>query len=138
MRGLNRQDCFGPSEAKISRKQDIDVSVIVGVFNAMPFFEQCLESVANQSHKSLELIVVDDGSTDGSGEFADFLAAQNPDWVTVVHQPNSGGPAEPRNRGLDLAKGRYVFFLDADDYLGPEAIEKLVQIADENDSAVHC
>lgn len=102
----------------------------------MPYLEQCLESVANQSRKSLELIVIDDGSTDGSGEFADSFAEEHPDWVTVVHQPNSGGPAEPRNRGLGLAKGRYVFFLDADDYLGTEAIEKLVQIADENDSDV--
>ncbi len=110
-----------------------DVSVIVPVYNTMPYLTQTLESLVGQTIglDRLQVVTVDDGSTDGSGEELDRFADQYPETFVVVHQPNSGGPATPCNRGLELATGRYVFFLGADDYLGEEALERLVDRADE-------
>ncbi len=113
------------------------VSVIVPAYNIAPWIEQCVSSVAVQSigTDTLELIVVDDGSTDATPTVLDALGSVNP-WMRVVHQPNSGGPGAPRNTGLDVARGRYVFFLDGDDYLGPEALERLVAMAEKNTSDI--
>jgi CDP-glycerol glycerophosphotransferase len=107
------------------------VSVIVPVWNVEPWLRQCLDSVVEQSIglENLELIAVDDGSTDASGAILDEYAARHPN-VIVRHEPNSGGPGRPRNLALEMARGRYVFFLDADDYLGPEALERAVAMAD--------
>ncbi|MFJ7165085.1 glycosyltransferase family 2 protein [Streptomyces globosus] len=114
-----------------------DVSVIIAVYNAMPYLSECLESVMGQTigAERLEVIAVDDGSTDGSGAELDRYAARYPQF-RAVHQPNSGGPGSPRNRALDLARGRYVFFADADDYLGPEALQRLVDMAEAQGSDV--
>jgi glycosyltransferase involved in cell wall biosynthesis len=113
------------------------VSVIVPAWNVAPWIGECLDSVVAQSIGTdrLELLVVDDGSTDDTGAILDDYAARFP-WIRVVHQPNSGGPGAPRNAGLDRATGRYVFFLDADDYLGVEALERLVAMAERNGSDI--
>ncbi|GAA2104742.1 hypothetical protein GCM10009841_23050 [Microlunatus panaciterrae] len=115
-----------------------DVSVIVPVYNTMPYLTACLDSLVAQSigRDRLQIVAVDDGSTDGSGDELDRFARAYPDVFTVIHQPNSGGPAQPCNRGLDVASGRFLFFIGADDYLGPEALERLVARADEWDSDV--
>ncbi|MER6059737.1 glycosyltransferase [Streptomyces sp. NPDC001792] len=115
-----------------------DVSVIIGAYEAMPYLVECLASVEAQSIDSarLEVIAVDDGSTDGTGEYLEEFAARAPMRVTVIRQENSGGPSGPRNVGLGKAAGRYVFFLDADDRLGPEALERMVAMADENGTDV--
>ncbi|MFI8828510.1 glycosyltransferase family 2 protein [Streptomyces sp. NPDC053431] len=112
------------------------VSVVVPVYNAMPYLEQTLASVARQSLgvDAVEIVAVDDGSTDGSGEFLDTWAAAHPGAMTVVHQDASGGPSRPRNVGLEHATGTYVFFLDGDDCLGPQALERLVAMAEKNGS----
>ncbi|QNP63276.1 glycosyltransferase family 2 protein [Streptomyces genisteinicus] len=109
-----------------------DVSVVVGAFDAMPYLIRCLESVESQTlgPDRIELLAVDDGSTDGTGEYLEAFAARSAVRTTVVRQPNSGGPGGPRNRGLALARGRYVFFLDADDFLGDEALERMTAMAD--------
>ncbi|MFJ9443909.1 glycosyltransferase family 2 protein [Kitasatospora sp. NPDC101235] len=109
-----------------------DVTVVVAVYNTMPYLTACLDSLVGQSLAPgrLEVVAVDDGSTDGGGELLDEYAARHPGLFTVVHQPNSGGPAAPANRGLELARGRYVLFLGADDWLGEEALERLVAAAD--------
>jgi CDP-glycerol glycerophosphotransferase len=111
--------------------------VIVPVYNVEPYLRECLDSVLTQSlgMERLELIAVDDGSTDGSAEILDSYADRHP-HVHIFHEPNSGGPGRPRNVGLDHACGRYVFFLDADDYLGREALERLVDMAERNNSDV--
>lgn len=83
----------------------------------------------------IEVIAVDDGSTDGSGRILDEYAARHRQ-VSAIHEPNSGGPGRPRNAGLDRAAGTYVFFLDGDDYLGPEALERLVAMAERNGSDI--
>ncbi|MFI7078687.1 glycosyltransferase family 2 protein [Micromonospora sp. NPDC049903] len=109
-----------------------DVTVVVAVYNTMPYLTECLDSLVGQSIglDRLEVVAVDDGSTDGSGEELDRYAKRYPGTVTVLHQPNSGGPAAPSNRALEVAQGRYVFFIGSDDHLGPEALERLVDAAD--------
>ncbi|MGW3626178.1 glycosyltransferase family 2 protein, partial [Streptomyces sp. NPDC000880] len=96
-----------------------DVSVIIGAYEAMPYLVRCLASVEAQSIGAdrIEIVAVDDGSSDGTGEYLEEFAAGTKVPMRVVRQANSGGPGGPRNVGLSLARGRYVFFLDADDYL---------------------
>ncbi|WBB62957.1 glycosyltransferase family A protein [Streptomyces sp. WMMC500] len=114
------------------------VSVVIAAYNAMPYLTRCVESVLAQSlpPDAVEVVAVDDGSTDGTGAELDRFARLHPGRVRVVHQESSGGPAAPRNAGIELARGRYVFFLDADDYLGPEALARMTAMADENGSDV--
>lgn len=115
-----------------------DVSVVIGAYEAMPYLVECLASVEAQTidPERIEVIAVDDGSTDGSGEYLEEFAARVAMSVTVIRQANSGGPSGPRNVGLGKAAGRYVFFLDADDRLGPEALERMVAMADRNGTDV--
>jgi poly(ribitol-phosphate) beta-N-acetylglucosaminyltransferase len=115
-----------------------DVSVIIGAYEAMPYLVECLASVEAQTidHGRIEVIAVDDGSTDGTGEYLEEFAKRAAMPVTVIRQDNSGGPSGPRNVGLGKAAGRYVFFLDADDRLGPEALERMVAMADRNGTDV--
>ncbi|WP_086765213.1 glycosyltransferase family 2 protein [Streptomyces bobili] len=115
-----------------------DVSVIVAVYNTMPYLTECLNSLLGQTigRNRLEIVAVDDGSTDDSGRELDRFAALHPDIVKVLHQQNSGGPAAPSNRALEVATGRYVYFIGSDDYLGEEALERMVECADQNESDV--
>ncbi|MFI6518874.1 glycosyltransferase family 2 protein [Spirillospora sp. NPDC050679] len=113
------------------------VSVVVPVHNGRDSLRRTFQSIFDQTlpAEQIEIIAVDDGSTDGSGAELDRLAADRPGF-TVIHQEASGGPGRPRNVGVEHACGEYVFFLDADDYLGPEALERCVAIADENGTDV--
>ncbi|MCD0451171.1 glycosyltransferase [Actinocorallia sp. API 0066] len=105
------------------------VSVIVPVYNCRASLERCVGSVLGQTLGDLELICVDDGSTDDS---LDVLRRFTDSRMIVLTQPNSGGPGAPRNAGLDRATGEFVLFLDADDWLGPRALELMVEMAEEN------
>lgn len=115
-----------------------DVTVVVAVYNTMPYLTECLNSLVGQSIglDRLEVVAVDDGSTDDSGRELDRFAETYPNTVKVIHQANSGGPAAPSNRALELATGRYVYFIGSDDYLGSEALERMVACADEHGSDV--
>ncbi len=115
-----------------------DVTVIIGAYEAMPYLVECLASVERQTldPARMEVIAVDDGSADGTGECLEEFAARAAMPVTVIRQENSGGPSGPRNVGLAKATGRYVFFLDADDRLGDEALERMVAMADKNGTDV--
>ena len=106
------------------------VSVVVPVYNAGAFLERCAPSLLDQSigADAYEVIYVDDGSTDGSAEVLDRLAAVHPQ-VRVHHQENSGWPGKPRNVGIGMARGAYVQFVDQDDRLAPEALERLHALA---------
>lgn len=105
------------------------ISIIVPVYNVKPYLDRCVSSVLAQTFTDWELMLIDDGSTDGSGEVCDACARRDP-RVRVIHQPNSGVSAA-RNRGLDKARGEYVMFLDADDYyIDGEALEKLYNCAE--------
>ena len=114
-----------------------DVSVIVTVYNGASYIERSLGSVLAQTlaPARMQVLIVDDGSTDESPAMLDRMAEANPSFE-VVHQPNSGGPAGPRNRAMGQAVGRYLFFLDQDDHLAPETLESMVRIADANGTDV--
>ncbi len=115
-----------------------DVTVSLAVYNTMPYLQETLDSLVGQSigHDRLEVVAVDDGSTDGSGALLDDYASRYPDVFRVIHQDNSGGPAGPCNRALEVAQGRFVYFLGADDYLAPEALERMVAYADEHEADI--
>ncbi len=117
-----------------------DVTVIVPVYNTVSYLPECLDSLVSQTIgvEAMQVVAVDDGSTDGSGELLDEYAERHPGLFTVIHQENSGGPARPCNVALEHATGRYVFFLGSDDHLGPEALERMVAKADEWGSDVVC
>lgn len=99
------------------------VSIIVPVYQVKDYIGECVESLLAQTYRNLEILLVDDGSTDGSGELCDKYAAED-DRVRVVHQENQGLSAA-RNAGLDLARGEYVAFVDSDDVVLPSYIEQL-------------
>ncbi|MCF3136172.1 glycosyltransferase family 2 protein [Streptomyces olivochromogenes] len=114
------------------------VSVIIAAYNAMPYLTRCITSVAEQTigRSALEIVVVNDGSTDGTAAELERLSGLYPGLMRVFHQTNSGGPSAPRNAGLEHAQGTFVFFLDADDHLGPEALQRMVRMAEDNDTDV--
>jgi glycosyltransferase involved in cell wall biosynthesis len=115
------------------------VSVVVPVYNPGGYIDDCIRTLLGQSMPAgeCELIFVDDGSTDGTGERLDALAAAH-EHVRVEHIPNSGWPGRPRNVGIDLARGDYVYFVDNDDWLGEEALERLhgMAVADDADVVI--
>ena len=101
------------------------VSVIVNVYNCREYLPTSLESVRLQTYNNLEVILVDDCSTDGSGEYCEEFSKQD-DRFRVIHHTQNTGVSGPRNTGLREAKGEYIYFMDSDDYLHERAIEKLV------------
>lgn len=102
---------------------EIAVSVIVPIYNVAPWLEDCLTSLEKQGLKNIEVILVNDGSTDGSRAIAQRYAERNSNF-TLVDREN-GGLSAARNTGLDRARGEYVYFLDSDDYLAENALEIL-------------
>lgn len=104
-------------------------SVVIPVYNVMEYLEKCVQSVLDQTCSDYEIILVDDGSTDDSGKLCDTLAAATPDKVRVIHQEN-GGLGAARNTGLEHADGEYLVFIDSDDYVAPNMLEKLSQKMD--------
>src|SRR4051812_825426 len=104
----------------------IRVSVIVPVFDPGEAIDECIASLLAQTMPAggLELIFVDDGSTDGTAERLDALAAGHA-HVRVKHIPNSGWPGRPRNLGMEMARAEFVYFVDNDDWLEPDAVERL-------------
>ena len=106
------------------------ISVIVPVYNVAQYLPQCVDSILSQDYGNLEVILIDDGSTDGSGEICDRYAALD-SRVRVIHQKN-GGAAAAKNAGLRLATGEYLAFADSDDYLEPGAYGFLMKVLLEN------
>lgn len=111
------------------------VSIIVPAYNCIKSLEYCTRSIQQQTYTGFELILVDDGSTDGSGKLCDRFAAED-DRIRVIHKPN-GGVSSARNAGIDAATGGYITFCDSDDYLEPDYLETLVQAAEANPDCGH-
>lgn len=101
------------------------VSIVVPVYNSEKYLARCVGSLRAQTCDEIEMILVDDGSTDGSGEICEQAAAQDR-RIVVIHQKN-GGVSAARNAGIRQARGDYVMFVDADDELLPDAVEKLLE-----------
>lgn len=112
------------------------VSVIVPVYNAESYLTGCIESIITQSYKNIELILVNDESTDKSGVLCDEYASKD-SRIKVIHQENSG-PSIARNRGIEAATGDYIQFVDADDHIDRHMTEKLVNAMDLNQQLVIC
>lgn len=108
------------------------ISVIVPVYKVEKYLDKCVRSILAQTYKNLEVILVDDGSPDCSGEMCDALAAEDP-RVRVIHQEN-GGVSAARNAGLSIMTGQYFSFVDSDDLVEPTLIESLWLAIKENDA----
>lgn len=109
------------------------ISIIVPVYNAEKYLSRCIESILNQTYKNIQLIIINDGSTDKSLEIIEKYAA-NDNRIVLVDKENTG-VSDSRNRGLDIATGEYIGFVDADDYVESEMYEILYQeiLSDEAD-----
>lgn len=103
-------------------KQDL-ISIIVPIYNVENYIDRCVESITNQSYKNLEIILVDDGSTDSSGEKCDIWATRDR-RIMVIHKEN-GGVGNARNAGMSYANGEWIGFVDSDDFVEPEMYEAL-------------
>lgn len=110
------------------------ISVVVPVYNVEKYLHQSIESIINQTYKNLQIILVDDGSTDNSGKICDEYAEKD-SRITVIHQDNKGAGAA-KNTGLDLVEGEYLSLIDSDDYIEPEFYEKMLSAMKKNNSDV--
>jgi glycosyltransferase involved in cell wall biosynthesis len=110
------------------------ISIIVPVYNIAKYLERCVNSIIHQSYKNIEIILVDDGSTDGSGQICDAFKEKDP-RVGVIHKIN-GGLSSARNAGLDIIKGEYVGFVDGDDFIDKYMYETLIKAILDNDADI--
>ena len=123
----------------MGNSQDIEiwqkkVSIVIPCYNVEQYVEKCLDSVIHQTYVNLEIICIDDGSTDTTGIKLDLIA-QRDKRIQIIHQKNQG-LAETRNIGKEIATGSYIYFLDSDDYIDMNAIEEMVRMAVENDADI--
>lgn len=102
------------------------ISVIVPIYNSEKYIHQCVDSLINQTYREIEIILVDDGSTDSSGLICDDYALKDP-RVRVIHQRNAR-IAAARNAGIDIAKGDYITFIDSDDYILPDTYSSALEL----------
>lgn len=107
------------------------VSIIIPVYNAKAHLDACVQSILDQSYKNFELLLIDDGSSDGSSELCDELS-QKSEKIRVIHKEN-GGVSSARNAGLDVARGDYVVFVDSDDVISNNYLEAFIESSDKAD-----
>ena len=105
------------------------ISIIVPVYNSENYVKKTIESLVKQTLKEIEIILVDDGSKDNSGKICDEYAKKD-ERILVIHKENAG-QAKARNTGIDIAKGKYIMFLDADDMYEANTCEKMYNKAEE-------
>lgn len=111
----------------MSNIEDIKVSLVVAVYNSAKFLDKLITSIMNQTHKNIEVILVDDGSPDDSGEICDAYA-KNDNRILVLHKKN-GGTCDARNKGMEMATGDYLMIIDGDDWLEQDYVQYLLTIA---------
>lgn len=112
------------------------ISIIVPIYNAEAYLDRCVRSIVEQTHRNLEIILVDDGSPDNCPAMCDAWSAKDA-RITVIHKKNGGG-GEARNVGLDIARGQYIGFIDSDDYIEPHMYAHLLNFMDENVDIAEC
>ena len=110
------------------------ISIIVPVYNVENYVSKCLDSIINQSYKNLEIIIINDGSTDKSGEICEYYSAKD-DRMVLIHQKNQG-VSMARNNALDIAAGDYIGFIDSDDWIAPDMYSTLYKNAIEYDADI--
>ena len=110
------------------------VSVIVPVYNTLKYLDRCVSSIVNQTYSNLEILLIDDGSTDGSSQLCDDLANKD-DRIKAFHKENAGA-GNARNFGIDKANGEFAYFVDSDDYIDATLISKAYNAAHKNDAQV--
>ena len=114
--------------------ENLKISVIIPVYNTLNCLERCVDSVCGQTYENLEIILVDDGSTDGTGQLCDRLAKRD-SRIRVYHKEN-GGASSARNMGLQKSSGDYVGFVDSDDYIDADVYQKMAELAVEKNYPV--
>ena len=112
-----------------------NLTIIVPVYNVEKYLERCVNSILKQSYKNLEILLIDDGSTDSSGKMCDDISKTD-SRIKVIHKQN-GGLSDARNEGLKISTGEFIGFVDSDDWIAPEMYERLLNaiIADQSDIA---
>ena len=110
------------------------VSIIIPVYNTEKYLAKCLDSVIAQTYTNIEVVLIDDGSTDGSPAICDSY--HNKDERVIVYHRENQGASLARKFGLSVAKGQFIQFVDSDDWIKPEMTEKLVRSAEENNSDI--
>lgn len=113
---------------------DVKISVIMPVYKVEKYVGKAIESVLNQTLEEIELLAVDDGSPDNSGAICENYASKDKRMI-VIHQENQGAPTA-RNKALDIASGKYVYFIDSDDWIEPDMLEKMYDAAETNDAEI--
>lgn len=100
-----------------------EISIVIPVYNVVNYLDRCVESILAQTYKNIEVILVDDGSTDGSEKLCDEWSEKE-NRITVIHKPN-GGAADAKNIGTESAKGKWLMYVDSDDWIHPQMVEML-------------
>lgn len=111
-----------------------EISIIVPVYNVEKYLERCVRSILAQTFTDFELLLINDGSTDRSGELCDVLAKED-DRIRVVHKEN-GGASSARNVGIELARGTYLAFVDSDDWIAPNMYHSLLKLIKDHDAEI--
>lgn len=106
------------------------VSIVVPIYNVEQYLEKCVESICRQTYENLEIILVNDGSPDHCGQMCEEYAKKD-NRIKVIHKKN-GGLSDARNSGVKLATGKYLLFVDSDDYIAKDLVEKTAAIAEKN------
>ena len=114
--------------------KELLISVIVPIYNVEKYLHKCIDSLIGQTLKDIEIILVDDGSTDKSGVICDEYGLKD-NRIKVIHKKN-GGLSDARNTGIDIAKGKYISFIDSDDWVDLQMFETLYNIAIKNDADI--
>ena len=117
-------------------KKDYKISVIIPVYNVEDYLTECVDSVLNQTYKNYEILLIDDGSTDKSSQICDAYSEKN-NKINVIHTENKGLSAA-RNLGTEKAKGEYVFYLDSDDYVENNVLERMIKIVEQDNVDIVC
>ncbi len=110
------------------------VSIIVPIFNAERYIGNCLDSILSQNYKNIEVLLINDGSTDNSKKIIEDYKNRD-SRINIINQENLGAP-EARNKGIKLSKGKYLMFFDSDDILNEDSIELLVNSISKNDASI--
>ena len=108
------------------------LSIVIPLYNKEKFIDRCLNSLLNQNlaPEDYEIIIVDDGSTDSSYSLACSYAEKHSN--IIAHRQKNGGAGAARNKGFELAKGDYIYFLDADDYIAKDTLQRIVEVSEQN------